>query len=122
MFGNKLVVIVLPAFNAEKTLEHVYNEVLSQEFVDKIILVDDASTDDTLMLANSLNFSEIISLQHNIGYGGNQKVCYEKRITITEHQRTLLKNHQSKRSSIWHIRKVKVAQEMVVIQTQVTWG
>ena len=65
MFGNKLVVIVLPAFNAEKTLEHVYNEVLAQEFVDKIILVDDASTDDTLMLANSLNFSEIISILRN---------------------------------------------------------
>ena len=62
MFGNKLVVVVLPAFNAEKTLEHVYNEVLSQEFVDKIILVDDASTDDTLTLAKSLRFSEVISL------------------------------------------------------------
>ena len=80
MFGNKLVVVVLPAFNAEQTLEHVYNEVLTQEFVDKVILVDDASTDDTLRVANSLNFSEIISLQHNIGYGGNQKVCYERAI------------------------------------------
>jgi glycosyltransferase involved in cell wall biosynthesis len=80
MFDNKLVVVVLPAFNAGKTLEHVYNEVLAQEFVDKIILVDDASTDDTLTIANSLDFSEVISLQANIGYGGNQKICYDRAI------------------------------------------
>ena len=69
MFSNKLVVVVLPAFNAEQTLEHVYTEVLSQEFVDKIILVDDASTDQTLTIANSLEFSEVVSLEKNIGYG-----------------------------------------------------
>ena len=80
MFSNKLVVVVLPAFNAEQTLEHVYTEVLSQEFVDKIILVDDASTDQTLTIANSLEFSEVVSLEKNIGYGGNQKVCYERAI------------------------------------------
>ena len=81
MFGNKSVVVVLPAFNAATTLEHVYAEVSLQNFVDKIILVDDASTDKTLTVANQLDFSEIISLPDNIGYGGNQKVCYERAIT-----------------------------------------
>jgi glycosyltransferase involved in cell wall biosynthesis len=74
MIGNRKICVVLPAYNASRTLEATYREIPS-EVVDDIILVDDASTDDTLEVARKL---KIFSVAHdrNKGYGGNQKTCY----------------------------------------------
>jgi glycosyltransferase involved in cell wall biosynthesis len=73
---NKKIIIVLPAYNAGKTLEKTLSQ-LPQDLEAEIILVDDKSTDDTLKIAESL---KIITLKHdqNIGYGGNQKTCYRE--------------------------------------------
>lgn len=74
MINNKKVVVIMPAYNAEKTLEKTYNEIY-QNFVDEIILVDDFSSDKTKDIAKSLNIITIVH-KKNIGYGGNQKSCY----------------------------------------------
>jgi glycosyltransferase involved in cell wall biosynthesis len=75
MIHKKKVVVVLPAFNAERTLESTYNEIPS-DIVDEIILVDDASTDRTVSIAKRLNIRTIVHAK-NLGYGGNQKTCYK---------------------------------------------
>lgn len=74
MINNKKVVVIMPAYNAEKTLEKTYNEIY-QNFVDEIILVDDFSLDKTKEVAKSLNITTIVHSK-NKGYGGNQKTCY----------------------------------------------
>lgn len=74
MINNKKVVVVMPAYNAEKTLEKTYNEIY-QNFVDEIILVDDFSLDETKEVAKKLNITTIVH-DTNKGYGGNQKTCY----------------------------------------------
>lgn len=74
MINNKKVVVIMPAYNAEKTLEKTYNEIY-QNFVDEIILVDDFSKDDTKDVAKKLNITTIVH-EKNTGYGGNQKTCY----------------------------------------------
>ncbi|MEW6108628.1 MAG: glycosyltransferase family 2 protein [Nitrospirota bacterium] len=76
MVRNKKVVVVLPAYNAEKTLKQTYAEI-SNEIVDEVILVDDASSDRTAEIARSLGLKTIIHAE-NIGYGGNQKTCYRE--------------------------------------------
>jgi glycosyltransferase involved in cell wall biosynthesis len=81
MIDNKKIVIVLPAFNAEKTLELTYKEI-PFDIVDDIILVDDASKDQTLIEAQKLKISHIITHDRNLGYGGNQKTCYNKALEI----------------------------------------
>lgn len=81
MIYNKKIVIVLPAFNAEKTLEKTFNEI-PFEIVDDIILVDDFSTDKTLEVAKKIGINNIIQHQKNIGYGGNQKTCYNKALEL----------------------------------------
>ncbi len=68
------VIIVMPAFNAAKTLLLTHRSI-PQDVVDEIILVDDASTDDTPALAEELGI-RVIKHPHNVGYGGNQKTCY----------------------------------------------
>jgi glycosyltransferase involved in cell wall biosynthesis len=68
------VIVVLPAYNAEKTLETTYNEI-PFDIVDAVILVDDASSDGTVAVAQKLNIQTIVHTQ-NLGYGGNQKSCY----------------------------------------------
>ncbi len=75
MVYGKKVVVVMPAYNAAKTLTDTFNKV-DREIVDSIILVDDASQDNTAELSSSLG---IITLVHNknLGYGGNQKTCYK---------------------------------------------
>ena len=80
MIRNKKVVVVLPAYNAEKTLEMTYREI-PLNIVDKVILVDDASTDHTIDVAKRLNIYTIIHAQ-NLGYGGNQKSCYKAALEI----------------------------------------
>ncbi len=68
------IVVVLPAYNAAKTLEKTYAD-LPKEKISKIILVDDVSQDQTVEVAKSLGLSVVIHVQ-NRGYGGNQKTCY----------------------------------------------
>jgi len=75
MINNKKVVVIMPAYNAEKTLEKTYNEIY-QNFVDEIILVDDFSLDETKEVAKKLNITTIVH-DENKGYGGNQKTCYK---------------------------------------------
>jgi glycosyltransferase involved in cell wall biosynthesis len=76
MFQNKKVVVVMPAYNAEKTIMKTYNEVMAQGVVDKVILVDDASPDNTVKVAENLPLMKIFVHERNLGYGGNQKTCY----------------------------------------------
>lgn len=75
MVRNKKVIVVLPAYNAEKTLVATYNEI-PLDIVDEIILVDDASVDATVAVAKKLNIRTIVHGK-NLGYGGNQKTCYQ---------------------------------------------
>lgn len=75
MYNGKKIVVVMPAYNAAKTLRQTYDEVREQGIVDKIILVDDGSRDDTVALARSLDIQVHVH-EKNTGYGGNQKSCY----------------------------------------------
>ncbi|OFY67085.1 MAG: glycosyl transferase family 2 [Bacteroidetes bacterium RIFCSPLOWO2_02_FULL_36_8] len=75
MVSGKKIVVVLPAYNAGKTLKNTYNEI-PFEIVDEVILVDDSSKDDTIEVARSLGIKKIIQHEKNRGYGGNQKTCY----------------------------------------------
>jgi glycosyltransferase involved in cell wall biosynthesis len=73
---GKRVVVVLPAYNAARTLKQTYAE-LPHEIVDHVILVDDASQDETSSLARALGITTFVHAR-NLGYGGNQKTCYRK--------------------------------------------
>ncbi|MDR3709577.1 MAG: glycosyltransferase family 2 protein [Capsulimonadaceae bacterium] len=75
MIHGKKVVVVMPAYNAERTLERTYREI-PHDIVDDVVLVDDASRDGTARLAAELGITTIIHEQ-NTGYGGNQKTCYK---------------------------------------------
>jgi glycosyltransferase involved in cell wall biosynthesis len=76
MYKGKKVVVVMPAYNAEKTLRKTYEEVMDQGVVDLVILVDDGSRDRTVELARSLPGVLVHAHERNRGYGGNQKSCY----------------------------------------------
>ena len=76
MFKNKKIVVVMPAYNAAKTLQKTYDEVMAQGIVDLVILVDDASHDETSAIASSLPHTKVFVHERNKGYGGNQKTCY----------------------------------------------
>lgn len=73
---GKKVVVVLPAYNAEKTLERTVADI-PRDVVDEIILVDDASRDHTVRLAKRMGLT-VYTHRRNLGYGANQKTCYEK--------------------------------------------
>jgi glycosyltransferase involved in cell wall biosynthesis len=77
MFKDRKVVVIMPAYNAEKTLLPTYNEVMQQDCVDEIILVDDASQDNTSEIAGNLDKVTVHTNTKNRGYGGNQKTCYK---------------------------------------------
>ncbi|MCK9208647.1 MAG: glycosyltransferase family 2 protein [Salinivirgaceae bacterium] len=81
MIDNKKIIIVLPAYNAEKTLETTYNEI-PFDIVDEVILVDDASKDNTYEVARRLGIRHIVKHDKNRGYGGNQKTCYNKALEL----------------------------------------
>ncbi len=81
MINNKKVVVVLPAYNAAKTLEITYSEI-DFSIVDEVILVDDNSKDETIQEAHRLGIHHIISHEVNKGYGGNQKTCYNKALEL----------------------------------------
>lgn len=76
MLKQQKVVVVMPAYNAERTIERACREVLAHDIVDLVIIVDDASEDATLALAQS--FDKVVAHAHprNMGYGANQKTCY----------------------------------------------
>jgi len=76
MYYNKKIVVVMPAYNAAGTLKRTYDEVMAQGIVDLIIIVDDASTDETVALAQTLPRTLLHTHPSNRGYGGNQKSCY----------------------------------------------
>lgn len=76
MFKDKKVVVVMPAYNAELTLRQTYEEVMEQGIVDLVILVDDASRDDTVAVAETLPNTKVRVHPENRGYGANQKTCY----------------------------------------------
>jgi glycosyltransferase involved in cell wall biosynthesis len=76
MFKDKKVVVVMPAYNAELTLRQTYEEVMEQGIVDLVILVDDASRDDTVTVAKTLPNTKVRVHPKNRGYGANQKTCY----------------------------------------------
>ena len=78
--GNK-VVVVMPAYNAEHTLRKVYGEI-PFDIVDDVILVDDASNDNTVDVARDLGIKNVIVHVKNLGYGGNQKSCYKKAMEL----------------------------------------
>src|SRR5450759_4173670 len=81
MLNNKKIVVVLPAYNAGLTLEKTYSEI-PFNIVDDVILVDDASKDNTSELGIKLGIRHVIKHEKNKGYGGNQKTCYDHAIAL----------------------------------------
>ena len=81
MINNKKITVVLPAYNAEKTLETTYNEI-PFDIVDDVILTDDLSSDDTVKEAERIGIKHIIKHDVNKGYGANQKSCYNKALEL----------------------------------------
>jgi glycosyltransferase involved in cell wall biosynthesis len=80
MYHNKKIVVVMPAYNAERTLIQTYEEI-DRDLVDEVILVDDASHDRTVEIANELGLRVLMHPQ-NRGYGGNQKTCYAEALRL----------------------------------------
>ena len=80
LLGKKLVV-VMPAYNAEKTLRQTYAEI-PFDIVDEVILTDDCSRDNTVEVARELGIKHIIVHERNKGYGGNQKTCYNRALEL----------------------------------------
>ncbi len=77
---KKKIIVVMPAYNAERTLERTYGDI-PREWVDEIVLVDDASRDGTVGLARKLGLRVLVHLK-NRGYGGNQKTCYREALRL----------------------------------------
>ena len=80
LLGNK-VAVVLPAYNAARTLVQTYHEI-PHDIVDEVVLVDDRSADDTVAVAKELGIRHVIQHDANRGYGGNQKTCYDKALAL----------------------------------------
>ncbi|MFA4850929.1 MAG: glycosyltransferase family 2 protein [Bacteroidales bacterium] len=81
MLNNKRIIVVLPAYNAGKTLEDTYMEI-PFDIVDDVIVVDDASIDNTIEVANRIGIKHVICHEKNKGYGGNQKTCYDTALKL----------------------------------------
>src|SRR6516225_8398312 len=82
MYRDRKVVVVMPAYNAAKTLVRTYDEVMAQGIVDDLIVVDDASTDETVRIASGLSHVVLRVHEKNRGYGGNQKTCYRAALEV----------------------------------------
>ena len=82
MYLGKKVVVVMPAYNAARTVRQTYNEIGEQDFVDEIILVDDCSRDETVEVARTLEKVKVHVHDVNKGYGGNQKTCYRLALEV----------------------------------------
>lgn len=81
MYNGKKVIVVMPAYNAAKTLEKTYNEI-PFDLVDEVVLCDDASKDNTKDLARNIGIQHVIVHEKNKGYGGNQKSLYNKALEL----------------------------------------
>ena len=81
MINNKKLIVVLPAYNAELTLRQTYSEI-PFDIVDDVVLVDDASRDNTSEVGRQIGIKHIIKHEKNKGYGGNQKTCYDKALEL----------------------------------------
>jgi len=81
MLYDKKIIVVLPAYNAANTLEETYNEI-PFDIVDEVIIVDDASKDNTVEVAKRIGIKHIIRHEQNKGYGGNQKTCYNMALKL----------------------------------------
>ena len=81
MIEGKIIAVVLPAFNAEKTLSRTFYEI-PLDIVDFVVLSDDRSIDNTIQIAKELNINHIISHDKNMGYGANQKSCFNKSLEL----------------------------------------
>ncbi len=81
MLLGKKIVVVLPAYNAELTLEKTYREI-PMDIVDEVVLVDDNSKDKTVEVAQHIGIRHVIKHEQNKGYGGNQKTCYKKALEL----------------------------------------
>ncbi len=82
MIKGKKIIVVLPAYNAELTLEKTYSEI-PFDIVDDVILVDDCSCDNTVDVAARLGISNIVKHNINMGYGANQKSCYDRALEMS---------------------------------------
>ncbi len=81
MIKGKRIIVIMPAYNAEKTLEQTFAEI-PMDIVDDVILTDDCSKDQTIHLAKKLGIKEILIHAENKGYGGNQKTCYNRALEL----------------------------------------
>ncbi len=81
MIHGKKIIVVMPAYNAEKTLEQTYKEI-PMDVVDEVILTDDHSRDDTAEKGRELGIKEVLVHEKNTGYGGNQKTCYNRALEL----------------------------------------
>lgn len=81
MMAGQRVVVVLPAYNAAQTLAQTVAEI-PRDVVDEVVLVDDASSDDTVALARTLNIEHVLEHDLNQGYGANQKTCYQRALAL----------------------------------------
>ena len=81
MIYGKKIAVVLPAYNAAKTLEATYQEI-PFHIVDEVILTDDSSSDETSEVAHRIGIKHIIKHEKNMGYGANQKSCYHKALEL----------------------------------------
>ena len=81
MILDKKIVVILPAYNAEKTVLKVLEEI-PYDIIDDVILVDDCSTDNTILIAKEFGVQHVIRHDNNRGYGANQKSCYDKAISL----------------------------------------
>jgi len=77
MYCGKKIVVVMPAYNAARTLRETHDEVMTQGVVDLVIIVDDASQDETAAIARPLPHTKVFTHNSNRGYGANQKTCYK---------------------------------------------
>jgi len=80
VFHGKKIVVVMPAYNAAKTIEKTYREI-PLEIVDDVVVTDDASPDDTVAIAQQLGLHTLVH-ERNLGYGGNQKTCYTEALRL----------------------------------------
>ena len=80
MFHGKKIVVVMPAYNAARTIERTYREI-PLDLVDEVIVTDDASSDETVRIAQNLGLRTLVH-QSNRGYGGNQKTCYAEALRL----------------------------------------
>src|SRR5438046_7489803 len=76
MLNGQKIVVVMPAYNAARTLRQTYDEVMAHGIVDLVIVVDDASQDETVAVARTLDRVQVEVHPVNRGYGANQKTCY----------------------------------------------